>query len=149
MFFKPIDVKKLEEENKNLKADLDYRKDRIKELNRTIEENEKDNKEATEDALRLHNHEIEDLKEEHKHALAEKEFTMKHFKDEEIKKAVDKMNETLSKIAVIENENKYLHQMIDTNAAIIDVKAVLNKIIEKLPNIDIKSLQVTNSVSEK
>ena len=92
-----------------------------------------------------HDLEIKDLESEHRLALKEKEFELKHFKDEEIKVTKDEVTEMAKKLAVLTKENEMLKSITDVNADIIDVKDLVSKLVEKLPSIDLKSLTINNT----
>lgn len=84
----------------------------------------------------------------HKLELLEKEFELEHFKDEEVsrlKKALH-MNET--RIAVLENENEMLDQVVDLNGDIVDIKKLIDTLVDKIPTMDFKNLTI-NSTNKK
>lgn len=96
------------------------------------------------EANRHHKHEVEDLAIANRRAIEQKEFDMKHFKDTELKKAVDEKIVLEKKVAVLEAENKMLNKITDVNADVLDVKELVKGLINKLPTIDLKSLTVQN-----
>ena len=85
---------------------------------------------------------IETLKHEHKLALQQKEFDLKHFKDDKVKKLNGEKVELQKKVAVLEQETMMLDKLVDVNADIIDVKELVKGLINKIPTIDLKSLTV-------
>lgn len=85
---------------------------------------------------------IKEIEHSHKLAIAEKEFELKHFKDEEMKKKENKIEELNRRVIQLETENKMLDKIINLNGDIIDVKNLVNNLIEKLPTIDLKSLTI-------
>jgi hypothetical protein len=106
---------------------------------------EKYSKERIEQSYEL---KIKDLESEHGLELKEKEFEMRHLKDEEVKKAKEEVVEISKKLAVLTKENEMLKSITDVNADIIDVKDLMNKLVEKLPSIDLKSLTIQNTGKE-
>lgn len=90
-----------------------------------------------------------ELEKNHELELKEKEFELKHFKDEEVQKLRDSVAEKSQRIAVLEKENEMLDKIVDLNADIVDVKELVKTLISKLPNIDIKSINVTSSKESK
>lgn len=95
-----------------------------------------------------HDLKIKDLESAHGLELKEKEFELKHFKDEEVKAAKEEVIAISKKLAVLEKENEMLKSITDVNADIIDVKDLVNKLVEKLPSIDLKSLTIQNTGKE-
>jgi len=100
------------------------------------------------DELRVarHNHSlaIDRLKLDHSLALKEKEFELKHYKDDEVAKLRDDLNSKKSDLAVLKKENEMLAKITDLNADIIDVKDLVGSLIKKLPEINISSLSVSS-----
>jgi flagellar motility protein MotE (MotC chaperone) len=88
---------------------------------------------------------VEHLKSDHALALKEKEFELKHFKDAKVQELESENGKLNQRIAVLEKENEMLGKVTDLNGDIIDIKSLVNKLIEKLPNIDIKSLSLNGS----
>lgn len=99
----------------------------------------------------IHTHalQIENIESEHTLALKQKEFELKHHKDEEIKAAEQKVTEIEKKVAVLEAENKMLDEISDWNKDIIDIKDLVKNLINKLPEVKINSLSVTGGGSTK
>lgn len=85
---------------------------------------------------------ISRLKLDQELALKQKEFDIAHFKDAEIKKAEDKNSKLEQEIAVVKKENEMLIKITDLNADVIDVKELVTKLINKLPEVKINSLSV-------
>ena len=82
-------------------------------------------------------------------ALNEKEFELKHFKDEETKALSEKLAKANQEIAVLKKENEMLDKITNLNADIIDIKDLVNKLVEKLPTINLSSLTVQNGPNQK
>lgn len=82
---------------------------------------------------------------EYRFALQNKDFELETFKDIELQKKDDQINELRQKVAVLEEKNKMLDRIIDLDADIIDVKDLVTNLIKKLPEINLKSINVTNS----
>lgn len=98
-----------------------------------------------EEDRRRHEMEIREIAARHAIELEKKDFEIEHFKDEEIKKLEGKLQEASITIAVLQKENKMLDKIVDLNGDIVDVKNLVTKLIDKLPQIDLKSLTVNNN----
>lgn len=128
----------LQEELERTQEALDKMTEERDELSSQIEDMEHDAEVAEED----HEREVERLRDDHR-------YEMKHFKDEELKKAVE-MNTYLTKsMAVLENENKMLGQVMNVNKDIIDVKNLVSTLIEKLPTININGVMTPTAKAKK
>lgn len=104
-----------------------------------------DQKKRNADKDHLHSLAIEKLKADHSIALKEKEFDLKHFKDEELKKAQETLTKEKQDNAVLRKENEMLVKITDLNADVIDVKDLVNNLIEKLPTVNLTSLTVQST----
>ena len=91
---------------------------------------------------------VAELKKDNELALKEKEFELKHFKDEEMKKLNGEISVKNQRIAVLEKENEMLGKITNLNADIIDIKDLVNKLIEKLPTLNLSHLTI-NGDSKK
>ena len=91
-----------------------------------------------------HDHAIEISRLQHKNGLAleEKEFELKHFKDEKVRKIRLELIDSNREIAVLKKENEMMKEITDLNADIFDVKDLVTNLIDKLPEVKINSLQV-------
>ena len=120
-------------------------KDEIKRLKTSIEDSYRSKMSFDKE----HELKIMELESEYFLGLREKEFELKHFKDEEIKK-IREAHTALDKVhAVLRKENELLKEVTDVNSDIIDVKELVTKLIEKMPNIDLKNLTVNASTPNK
>ena len=88
---------------------------------------------------------IKNLEQDHRIALENKDFELETFKDTELLKKNEEINSLRQKVAVLEEKNKMLDRIIDLDADIIDVKDLVTNLIKKLPEINLKSINVTNS----
>lgn len=96
-----------------------------------------------------HKLEIETVNHEHEIALKDKEFDLKHFKDDEMKTMSDKVVTLEKQLEVAKKENEMLAKMTNLNADVIDIKDLVSQLIKKLPEINLSSLTVnTNGVSK-
>lgn len=93
-----------------------------------------------------HELKLQRTKFDHELALKEKEFQLKHFKDNELMKVREEKAAAEAKNQVLEKENKMLQDIVDLNADIVDIKQLINKLIDKLPNVDIKSIVARTEV---
>ena len=87
---------------------------------------------------------LAEMESNHKLALKEKEFELKHFKDDETKKLSDELAEAKKNIAVLEKENEMLGKITNLNADIIDIKDLVVNLINKLPEIKLNNLTIQN-----
>ena len=85
---------------------------------------------------------MKEMEKDYELKLKEKEFEIRHHKDEEIKQLDNE-------IVILKRTNaeqivkiKMLDKIVDLNADIIDVKNLVIKLIDKLPQIDLKSLTI-------
>jgi len=88
---------------------------------------------------------IRELEKTHELKLKEKEFELKHFKDEEIKKLEGVIAEMKLKCKEVETKNTMLDKMVDLNAGIIDVKKLVETLIQKIPTFDLKNLTINSN----
>lgn len=91
-----------------------------------------------------HQHELKiaEMESSRKLELKEKEFELKHFKDDEIQKLRMEASKKDLEIAVLKKENEMLQKITNLNADIIDIKDLVTNLIGKLPEIKISSLSV-------
>lgn len=101
-----------------------------------------------ENAKHEHRIKIAELENAHKLAMKEKEFELKHFKDEEVQGLKAQVNEKETKIQVLEKENEMLTKITNLNADIIDIKDLVANLIGKLPEIKFSNLTVGGGKSE-
>ena len=121
------EIKELEDRIEELEEELEESQDEVKELRRDLKIAQKD-------------HDIELVREQKKH-----EFELEHFKDEEIETVRKQNTELTKKLAVTENENKMLGKIVDVNKDIVDVKKLVETLIEKLPTVNISSIMAAPS----
>ena len=81
----------------------------------------------------------------HKFRIAEKDFELKHFKDNEVKKLREENTKLQKEMAILEERTRQLEKLVDLNGDIVDVKSLIEKLIGKLPSIDLKNLTVNTS----
>jgi len=95
-----------------------------------------------------HERNVNELNSDHSIALKEKDFQIKHHADEKIKSLETEVFSLKQELAVAKKENTMLEKLVDVSSDIIDIKDLTNKLIEKLPQIDLKSLTVNNNGSK-
>jgi hypothetical protein len=105
---------------------------------------ELDYKKVNEELRHTHKLEVADLNNTHKLELKEKEFELKHFKDEEVKKLQAELSSSKQDNAVLRKENEMLQKITDLNADIIDIKSLVANLIDKLPTINLQNLTLQN-----
>lgn len=88
---------------------------------------------------------IAELKKDNELTLKEKEFELKHFKDDEMKELQDKLNTEIQNNAVLKKENEMLDKITNLNADIIDIKDLVANLINKLPEIKFTNLSAQNN----
>ena len=88
-----------------------------------------------------------DLKAEHKRELKNKQQEINHYESDKIQELKDDKHRMEKKIAKLETENEKLNDVIDLEVDIIDVKDLVNKLIEKLPQVDISNMNVNSNDS--
>lgn len=125
-------------QNTELMLDRDGLSTRLKDTTRSYENKITD----LENGKRL---EIAELKHSHKLELAQKEFDIKHYKDDELQAAQKELGEVRQQMAVLKKENEMLDRITDVNKDVLDVKELVNKLIEKLPEVKINTLAVSSS----
>jgi len=77
--------------------------------------------------------------------LQEKEFEMKYYKDDELKKAAESNAELTNENTVLKKENEMLDRVVEINKDVIDVKSLVTDLIKKLPEINISKLSVSSN----
>ena len=91
-----------------------------------------------------HNHtqEIAELK--NKHSLEKKdwEFQLAHLESEELKKIREEKINLIREKEVLAKELQMTKSIVELDSDVIDIKSLVEKLIDKLPNIDLKSLTV-------
>lgn len=108
-------------------------------------------KQREEDTARAHTQEMEDLKREHdaafeiqakenQIALSDAELKYTYDESKKVTEAKDARIAAEKALAVAEAENTMLKEMINLNGDIVDIKDMTNKIIDKLPTINLSSL---------
>lgn len=123
----------------------DYKREIAEAEDRGAEKAREDHEREIKTLTLDHDHAVKDLKKSHELALKDKDQELKHFKDNELKKALDEKIELEKKLAIAEQENKGLQAIVDLNADLVDVKGLINKLIEKLPQFDLKSLTINTT----
>lgn len=102
-------------------------------------------KQKIKDQDSAHLMEMKEIEHTHKLALKEKEFELKHFKDNKLKAVQDEFTTAEKTIEVLKKENEMLVKITDLNADIIDVKELVNALIKKLPEVNLQSLTVNHN----
>ncbi len=99
---------------------------------------------------------IKELEAENRLALKDKEFELKHFKDDEIKKLEKELSEKDTDLKVVRKELELTKKIVELDSDVLkvqsdvlDVKGVVNKLIEKLPEIKISSLNVSGNMGNQ
>lgn len=77
-------------------------------------------------------------------AIKEKEFEMRHFKDDEVKKLQEEVRELKQERAVLTKENEMLGKMVDINSDIVDIGELVKTLINKLPEVNLQNLTLSS-----
>lgn len=96
-----------------------------------------------------HQLQIAGLRSDNALAIKEKEFELKHFKDDEVKKMSGDLANARQEIAVLKKENEMLAKITNLNADIIDIKSLVANLIDKLPEFKISNLTVNGNSDSK
>lgn len=120
-------IEKLKLQIKDLKDDIqDYRKSiREMELNQELE--------------------VKEIKHAHSLELLTKQFEIEHKTDGDKDTLNKKVQELEKTLGIVTKEKEMLEKIVDISADIIDIKELVKTLIQKIPTIDIKSLNVTSS----
>lgn len=105
----------------------------------------KKHEQIVEDLKLEQKYELKELEQKHSLELKEKEFELKHFKDDSIQKLELQIVNLTKDKAVLEEKVKMLDKIVDLNADIVDVKKLVNTLIEKIPTFDLKSLTINQT----
>lgn len=92
---------------------------------------------------------VQRLEASHEIAIKEKDFELKHLESEKMKEANARIVELEKELAVEKKTNEMLNKITDLNADVIDVKDLVTKLIEKLPEVKINSLTTTCGNTQK
>lgn len=89
-----------------------------------------------------HKHSIEIEKKDADFAIEKKdlEFKMKNHKDSEILEKDKEISTLKTEKGILEKEVEMMKEMVDLNADIVNVGDIINKLIEKLPQLNLTSL---------
>jgi hypothetical protein len=98
-----------------------------------------------------HKHQLEmaELRKNNELALKEKEFELRHFSDDQLKKLATELGTAKQEIAVLKKENEMLGRITNLNADVIDVKDLVKNLIDKLPEFKISNLTVNGNSGSK
>lgn len=137
------------------KDSSDYRRkyemqeEQVKSLKRDIEDLVRRNDRDAGGTAHEHKLAVANLKNAHFLEMQQKEFDLKHYKDDELQKAQKAVTDMEKELAVVRAENKMLDEISDWNKDIIDVKDLVSNLINKLPEIKISNLGLTAPISHK
>ena len=122
---------------KNIKEQIDLEKalERSKEMCKDLADERRQYK-------LQHELDIKRLEQEHGYAIKDLEKKIQYVETDEILALKKQVTNLEKEIAVVNERNIQLEKMTDLNADIIDVKDVMNKLIGKLPEINLSSLTV-------
>lgn len=87
---------------------------------------------------------LKQIKFNNQQEIKEMEFKLDHIETEKLKELKQKNIDKNQKIAVLEKENKMLGEVIDLSSDIVSIKKLIENVIQKLPEINLKSLTIKN-----
>lgn len=146
-FFTKCKVNKCED-TELLKRASEELADAIKNHDRELKIVKQDNERNIVELKSLQDIAIKEIKANHVLDLAQRDFDLKNNKDKEINAANKERDVSLANEAVLKKEVEMLRNMVEVNAAIIDVKDLVNKLVAALPKIDLKSISVIGTPSK-
>jgi hypothetical protein len=91
------------------------------------------------------NQKIKELEKDQELELKEKDFELKHFKDNQLQKLEVEITDLKQQKAILEERTKQLDRIVDLNADIVDVKKLVNQLIDKIPTMDFKNLTINQT----
>lgn len=97
------------------------------------------------DAEHKHALEVEKLKHTHSLELQQKDFDLKHYKDEELKKKEELIVSLQQQVAILKKENEMLDKIVDLNGDMVDIKELINSLIKKLPEVNLQNLTINGN----
>lgn len=80
--------------------------------------------------------------------IQQKEFELTHIADERVKKADDARVVAETDLKVAQKENEMLHKIVDDRADVLEIKDLVNKLLEKVPEIKIDTLSVSQQTQK-
>lgn len=92
------------------------------------------------DIRREHSMEKKEIAKNHELALKDMEFKMEREVETKTAKLAAEVVELKKELAVAENTVEMMDELTDLQTGMIDVKEVVNSLIKKLPDINIKSI---------
>ena len=114
--------------------------DAARERKQADEDKDRAHAQVVADLTASHLAEVEKLKKDHELALADAELNNKYNESRKVTEATEARIEAEKELAVASAKNEMLEQMVDLNGDIVDIKDMANKIIDKLPTINLTSL---------
>lgn len=103
------------------------------------------------DAQKVRDQEIKALKVDHELELKKKQVEIDLFESTKIKAVTDENTELKTKLAVAETKLEFMSKITDVNADVLDVKDLVNKLVDKMPTVNINSIiaGLTSTVEKK
>ncbi len=83
---------------------------------------------------------IKNLKTDHEIELKKKQAELDLFESVKIKSLETEVTDLKTKLAVAETKLEFMSKITDVNADVLDVKDLVNKLIEKMPTVNINSI---------
>ncbi len=126
-------IETLESALKSMTGERDNYKTKLSDADRLKEQEIK--------AIRFeHDLVVKGLKADHELALKTKQFEIDHNDSEALKTSKKELTDALTKLAVAESKLELMSKVTDVNADVLDVKDLVTKLIDKMPNINIDGI---------
>lgn len=95
--------------------------------------------------------ELKSLKADHEIEMRKKQAEIDLFESTKIKSVTDENTELKTKLAVAETKLEFMSKITDVNADVLDVKDLVNKLVDKMPTVNINSIiaGLTSSAEKK
>lgn len=138
-----------EKDETDYKAKYEFLKDGYEALEQNLSNAMREHDMEVTDLKREHEFKIRDLKKENELSIKDMQFKIDHLESEELKAANTKISDLKLELAVAKETVVQLEKVVDLSADIIDVGEVVNKLIEKLPSLNISTLSLSAPAKEE
>lgn len=122
--------------------------DLTRDYNRAADNRIHDTRMNTESTAQTHKLEIEKLMHNDAQEIDSKNFEMKYNKDKEILEAKQSVIVAEKEAAILKKELEITQKLINVNGDIIDIKELVKSLIAKLPEIDLKNINITTQCTK-
>lgn len=137
-------IDRLKSKLEEMTRDRDYERGQAKLYRDSKDESERKIREEHDRVVKQlkfdHDLALKQIKADHEIVLKTKQFEIDHHESEALKTAKDELNAASTKLAVAETKLEIMSKVTDVNADVLDVKDLVTKLIEKMPNINIDGI---------